>query len=89
MPDTRDTNRIYKRKPKKKRPTGRPRKRWEDQINDITQREEKDFEKVKTTALVRTEWRTLMSRLSTDRPTGLQASGWWWVRMPCITQIYH
>ena len=75
MPDTRDTKRIHKWKPKRKRPTGRPRKRWEDQIKEITRREENDFDTVKAMALDRAAWRGLIRRLSTDRPNGLQASG--------------
>ena len=75
MPDTRDPKRIHKWKPKKKRPIGRPRKRWEDKIKEITQRVEKDFNAVKSMTQNRTEWRRLIQRLSTDRPTGLQASG--------------
>ena len=74
MPDTRDPKRIHKGKPKKKQPIGRPRKRWEDQIKEITQRVEKDFNAVKSMTQNRTEWRRLIQRLSTDRPTGIQAS---------------
>ncbi|XP_033121127.1 uncharacterized protein LOC117120222, partial [Anneissia japonica] len=76
MPDTRDTKRMYNWKAKRKRPIGRPRKRWEDQIKEITQREEKNFEKVKSIALDRTEWKVLIKRLSTDRhrPTGVRVS---------------
>ena len=75
MPDTRDPKRIHKWKAKKKRPIGRPIQRWEDLIKEITQRVEKDFNAVKSMTQNRTEWRRLIQRLSTDRRTGLQASG--------------
>ncbi|KAI8510903.1 hypothetical protein Bbelb_118190 [Branchiostoma belcheri] len=75
MPEGRDTNRIYNWKPKKRRPPGRPRKRWEDQIREITQREQRDFEEVKNLTQDRVAWRNLTQRLTTDRPEGLQASG--------------
>ena len=75
MPDSRDPKRTHKCKPKKKRPIGRPRKRWEDQIKKITERAEKDFNAVKSMTQNRTECRRLIQRLSTDRPTGLQAFG--------------
>jgi len=68
MDPSRDTKRMYDWKPSKTRPPGRPRKRWEDQIKEITQREEQDFEKVKTLALDRKKWRSLVKRLPTDRP---------------------
>ncbi|XP_071493217.1 uncharacterized protein [Diadema antillarum] len=75
MPDSRDVKRIHKWKPNKRRPIGRPMKRWEDQIKEIARREEMDFNTVKTMAQDRQTWRGLIRRLSTDRPTGLQASG--------------
>ncbi|KAI8506270.1 Ammonium Transporter Family [Branchiostoma belcheri] len=75
MPEGRDTKRIYNWKPKKRRPPGRPRKRWEDQIREITQREQRDFEEVKNLTQDRVAWRNLTQRLTTDRPEGLQASG--------------
>ncbi|KAI8513654.1 hypothetical protein Bbelb_079780 [Branchiostoma belcheri] len=75
MPEGRDTNRIYNWKPKKRRPPGRPRKRWEDQIREITQRERRDFEEVKNLTQDKVAWRNLTQRLTTDRPEGLQASG--------------
>ena len=75
MPDSRDVKRIHKWKPNKKRPIGRPRKRWEDQIKEIARREEMDFNTVKTMTQDRQTWRGLIRRLSTDRPIGLQASG--------------
>ena len=58
MPDARDTKRMYDWKPRKKRPIGRPRKRWEDQIREITQKEESNFQKVKALTLDRTKWRS-------------------------------
>ena len=75
MADTRDVKRIYNWKPKQKRPIGRPRKRWEDQIKEITRREEKDFTAVKALAQDRIVWRNFVRRLSTDKPASLQASG--------------
>ncbi|KAI8510831.1 hypothetical protein Bbelb_117470 [Branchiostoma belcheri] len=68
MPEDRDVKRIFNWKPKKKRPAGRPRKRWLDQIIEITRREEPDFRVVKEIAEDRTEWKRLTKRLTTYRP---------------------
>ena len=75
MPDSRDVKRIHKWKPNRKRPIGRPRKRWEDQIKEIARREEMDFNAVKAMTQDRRTWKGFIRRLSTDRPSGLQASG--------------
>ena len=67
MEDSRDIKRMYNWKPTQKRPPGRPRKRWEDQIKEITHRQEPDFQKVKALAMDRKGWRGLLKRLPTDR----------------------
>ena len=67
MPDTRDVKRIYQWKPTKKRPLGRPRKRFKDQIKEITGREIQDFSTVEALTQDRTEWRSFTRRLTTNR----------------------
>ena len=79
MEDSRDTKRMYSWKPTQKRPPGRPRKRWEDQIKEITHRHEPDFQKVKALAIDRKGWRGLLKRLPNDRPwwsTGVRVRRW-------------
>ena len=67
MPDTRDVKRVYQWKPTKKRPLGRPRKRFNDQIKEITSREIQDFSTVEALTQDRTEWRSFTRRLTTNR----------------------
>ena len=68
MDDTRDVKRMYDWKPKAKRPLGRPRKRWKDQIKEITSKEIDDFDTVETTAKDRKAWRSFTKRLIPDGP---------------------
>ena len=67
MPDIRDVKRMYQWKPTKKRPLGRPRKRFKDKIKEITSREIEDFSTVETLTQDRSEWRSFTRRLTTNR----------------------
>ena len=67
MPDSRDVKRVYDWKPDKKRPIGRPRKRFRDQIKEITSREIDDFSVVEAMTQDRSEWRSFTQRLTTNR----------------------
>ena len=67
MPDSRDVKRVYDWKPDKKRPIGRPRKRFRDQIKEITSREIDDFSVVEAMTQDRSEWRSFIQRLTTNR----------------------
>ena len=66
MPEDRDVKRMLDWRPRERRPRGRPRKRWIDQIKEITSREIEDFEEVKSLALERAEWRMFIKRLVPD-----------------------
>lgn len=66
MQDSRDVKRMFDWKPDNKRPLGRPRKRWKDQIKEITSREIQDFTEVERIARDRIEWRSLTKRLIPD-----------------------
>ncbi len=66
MPEDRDVKRMLDWRPIERRPRGRPRKRWIDQIKEITSREIEDFEEVKSLALERAEWRMFIRRLVPD-----------------------
>ena len=66
MDENRDVKRILEWKPTEKRPRGRPRKRWIDQIREITSRKIGDFEKVKRLARDRDKWRKFIWRLVPD-----------------------
>ena len=67
MPDTRDVKRMYQWKPTNKRPLGRPRKRFKDQIKEITSKEIVDFSTVELLTQDRSEWRSFTKRLTTNR----------------------
>ena len=67
IPDSRDVKRVYDWKPDKKRPIGRPRKRFRDQIKEITSREIDDFSVVEAMTQDRSEWRSFTQRLTTNR----------------------
>ena len=60
--------RMFDWKLEAKRPLGRPRKRWNDQIKEITSKEIDDFDTVETTAKDRKAWRSFTKRLIPDGP---------------------
>lgn len=66
MQENRDVKRMLDWNPDEKRLPGRPRKRWTDQIREITSRKISDFEEVKTLARDRVEWRKFIWRLVPD-----------------------
>ena len=64
----RDVKRMLEWKPNQPRPIGRPRKRWLDQIKEITSRKIANFEEVLSLARERDEWRRFIWRLIPDGP---------------------
>ena len=71
MNDNRDVKRLYRWNPglgtRRKRPIGRPRKRWRDEIKEITSRELERFEDAEELTRDRVEWRSMTKRLTTNR----------------------
>ena len=71
MDESRDVKRMYKWDPsvntRRKRPLGRPRKRWKDGIKEITNRELESLREAEEIATDRVEWRSLTKRLTTNR----------------------
>ena len=68
MSEERDVKRMLEWKPEQTRPIGRPRKRWLDQIKEITSRKISSFEEVISLARVREDWRKFIWRLIPDGP---------------------
>ena len=68
MSEDRDVKRMLEWKPNQPRPIGRPRKRWLDQIKEITSRKIANFEEVLSLARERDEWRRFIWRLIPDGP---------------------
>jgi hypothetical protein len=71
MDDSRDVKRMYSWDPsvntRRKRPVGRPRKRWKDEIREITSRELESLRDAEELTRDRTEWRSMTRRLTTNR----------------------